>query len=142
MGTVQRTLWLPPVATALLARFAYGAGYDAEAGSRAGAEPTMAGIFFATPFVLVALAQAGCALLAALARTRTQVWACVAVSSGGAAALVLLAASWDRVARVDEIAVAGTLLSLVPALTSMAVEPSPGRGRASERQLDQRRSQA
>ena len=142
MGTVERALWLPPVATAVLAWLAHDAGYEAEAGTRAGAEPSVAGILFATPFVLVALTQAGCAGFATLAVTSAQRWACVASSSTGAVLLLVLATTWDGIARADEVVVlAGTLLPLVPVWVALVAPRSPGRRRTPERQLDQRRPQ-
>ena len=127
----RAALWLPPVATGVLAWFAYIAGYDAEAGSRAGAEPTAAGIAVALPVVLVGLVQLACALFATLAEHEGQLWACVLVSSLGAALLVLAVVKLDGTPGIRHVVMvaAAMLPPLVPAWVSAVasrriVEPS------------------
>jgi hypothetical protein len=53
---------LSPLIGAVLAIAVYRGAYVAEAGSRAGAEPGLAGAFVAAPFVVLMFAQVGCAV--------------------------------------------------------------------------------
>jgi hypothetical protein len=149
MGTVEpatgRLLWLPPIGTAVLAWLAYGVGFHAdESGSRAGAEQTVAGLLFATPFAMVALAQVACALFASLAQSGRQLAACVVSTSVGPALLVLRTTTWDGAAVRHQVVVAvAALLPLVPAWISLGRHAgSPGRRGTPEGQLDQGRAEA
>jgi hypothetical protein len=54
-------LWLPAIVTAGLVPVMYTVAAETERGSRAGAEPVIAGILVAMPFVVLFLVDLGCA---------------------------------------------------------------------------------
>lgn len=75
-------VWLAPLVGILLVVAAYRAGYEAELGSRAGAEPEMAGVFVSLPFVTLAIVLAGCATATVLSSraVHRRIWVAVAVA--------------------------------------------------------------
>lgn len=54
--------WLAPVASAVLMVMAGAAGYSAESGSRAGAEPVLAALLIGAPFAVLTLVDFACAI--------------------------------------------------------------------------------
>ncbi|WP_133059025.1 MULTISPECIES: hypothetical protein [unclassified Nocardioides] len=86
MPGTRPLVFLSPLVGAVLVVAAYRLGYDAEAGSRAGAEPTLAGAWVAGPFVVLLCAQVSCAVgmyVTTSARAR-------ALCAAGAAGLLLV----------------------------------------------------
>ena len=72
MGRGTWVWWgLPAAVTAAVAGTMYHVAEAAERGSRAGAEPMMAGVLVALPFVALSLLEAVCALWAVTAESRT-----------------------------------------------------------------------
>lgn len=121
--------WLPAVVTAGLTWTVYLLAADAERGSRAGAEPVMAGIFSAYPFFALLLLEVLCAISAEVSETRVgrtrSLW-CATAGAVLVAGLVLAVAvpdaaqgylSVERAAWVGCL-VAALLLSLAPAWLS------------------------
>lgn len=67
-------IWFTPIVGVALAVVVYREAYAAEVGLYAGAEPALAGLLMAAPFVVLVVAQAACALgvsMSSASRTRT-----------------------------------------------------------------------
>lgn len=93
-------MWLPPAVVLALIVPAYRGAYAAEAGTRAGAEPAMAGIFAVAPLVTVLLVQLACAGFALDRPPRGVRW-CL-VGSTVAALVPALLAGWLTVMHVRD----------------------------------------
>ena len=91
-------LWLPPAVVLALIVPAHRGAYAAEEGTRAGAEPAMAGIFAVAPLVTVLLVQLACAGFALDLPPRGVRW-CL-VGSTVAALVPALLAGWLTVMHV------------------------------------------
>lgn len=81
--------WLAPVVGAVVVVTVYRATHESEEGLYAGAEPVAAGVLVAAPFLVLALAQAGCALATSVAdSTRWRItWASAAALLAGLSAV-------------------------------------------------------
>jgi hypothetical protein len=84
--------WLPAVVTAGLTGTMYAVAAESERGTRAGAEPEMAGIIFALPFFALFLVDVLCAMSAAVSESRVgRTWSlwCATVGAALVAGVVL-----------------------------------------------------
>jgi hypothetical protein len=128
-------LWLPALVTAMVSWTMYHVAADAERGSRAGAEPVMAGVMIALPFFALFLFEVLCAIYAMVSESRTaptrSLWS-ASVAAALVAGLVVTVSviettegylSPGSAVRVACI-VAALLLPLVPGWGAQSREPS------------------
>ena len=84
--------WFPPVVTAVLTWAMYATAAETERGTRAGAEPVLAGILVASPFFALLLLEVLCAISAAVSESgvgqRRSLW-CATLGAALVAGLVL-----------------------------------------------------
>ena len=96
MVWIRRSVWLAPVLGLGLALLVYRDAHAVEDGLYSGAEPSLAGMLVAAPYVLVSFGQTACAMGMSTAKTsrRRTAWAVAALSVTGMslfAAVVLIA---------------------------------------------------
>jgi hypothetical protein len=120
-------MWLPPAATAVLVWAAYRLGHDAELGSRAGAEPELAGVFVSLPFVFLMCFELGLALLTGFVETYAGRTYCLVGTTVGAM-VVVAAVLWllrhGSDASSAAVVIALGLFTLAPAWVSHARDPA------------------
>jgi hypothetical protein len=118
--------WLPVVVTAVLVVVMYRRGYQAEAGSRAGAEPVPAGVLVALPVVALFMVETLAALGLAVVRSGRSRVAITAVTTAAAVLVLteLLRAFQDAASSdVDRLALGlALLLPLLPIWVSLVLQ--------------------
>lgn len=77
---MRATAWATPLVGVVLMIVVYRDVYAAEDGRYAGAEPALAGVFVATPFLFLVLMQVCCAAAAQLAATARNCAVCVSAA--------------------------------------------------------------
>jgi hypothetical protein len=128
-------LWLPALVTAMVSLTMYHVASDGERGSRAGAEPVMAGVMVALPFFALFLFEVLCAIYAMVSESRTgptrSLWS-ASVAAALVAGLVVTVSviegtkgyvSAGATARAACL-LAALLLPLVPGWVAQSREPS------------------
>ena len=120
-------MWLPPAATAVLVWLVYDTVHDEELGSRAGAEPVLAGLLVSSPFIFLMCFELAGAALTGVVETYAGRTSCL-VATTLVAAAVLASVLWflrhDPDSGLTGVLVALTLFPLAPAWVAHARDPA------------------